>query len=233
MTTILSVEEFKQYTTNYYLGHNNSYFTTNTSATLLNRIAGVETSLNAMLNGKLYQKYNPLNLVFNGTHNLTPQLEKQTLLICLTKCVEYNYLTGAYVNLNNSYSGNVNGNNNYSANNSNVVGLRNDIRDMLYTLGLYNNVITPNVSPSTTLYENANNVFNNNDLYKVLRAIAQSNLTFTGTITFEDVNNIYVGSETLTSYIQSLISFPYSTILKNYITNNQVIPYLTNNNITY
>lgn len=231
--TILTPALFSEYTTNYYLKKDNSYFTNTTNLTLQARISQVEISLNALLNGKLYLKYNPNDLQFHGTDTLTPELEQTTLYTCLTRCVEYNILTGGYFNLSNSYSGNINGNNNYSTSNSNVVGLVNDIRDMLYQLGIYQNVVIPSLTPKNILYSQDVEPINNEDLYLILRYISKSNITFTGNINFYSPDNILIANQPIVTYIQSYINFPYQTVLSNYLQNNQPIPFITNTDVFY
>ena len=162
MTTILTLPIFKKFTTNYYLGGNttNSYYTGATVKRLPSIIANVEMNLNAMLNGRLYERYTPGAVVFHGYGNLTPQVEEQTLYQCLTECVEYRLITQQYVNLTNSYSGTVNGANNYQTQNNNVIGLRQDIQAKLSILGLYANVLIGKKVPKSTEYQTEHDGFN-------------------------------------------------------------------------
>ena len=155
MNTILSVAEFQKFTTNYYLSQTgtNGYFANPTLKRMQSIISNVELNLNAMLNGRLYEKYPPGAVVFRGYGSLTPQVEEQTLYQCLTECVEYRLITQQYVNLNNSYSGMVNGTNNYQTQNNNVIGLRQDIQAKLSLLGLYANVLLGKKVPKSTEYQ--------------------------------------------------------------------------------
>ena len=155
MNTILSVAEFQKFTTNYYLSQTgtNGYFANSTLKRMQSIISNVELNLNAMLNGRLYEKYPPGAVVFRGYGSLTPQVEEQTLYQCLTECVEYRLITQQYVNLNNSYSGMVNGTNNYQTQNNNVIGLRQDIQAKLSLLGLYANVLLGKKVPKSTEYQ--------------------------------------------------------------------------------
>lgn len=109
-----------------------------------------------MLNGRLYKRYPPTNLQFNGVNSLTPQVEEETLMQCLTECVEYKLLTQQYVNLNNNYSGNINGQNNYNTRNSNAIGLRQDIQAKLSVLGLYANIIVGEKKPEGVIKSYSN-----------------------------------------------------------------------------
>ena len=176
LNTILTVTLFQQYTTNYYYANPYKQLSATTLNTLPQRISQVEMSLNSQLNGRLYQKYNRNNLVFNGNDKLSPADEEQTLYHCLTLCVEYNLQTGIYVNLSNSYSGNVNGTNNFSATNSNVIGMRNDIRDMLSILGLFNNAVIGQVRPKGVSDLNTINPYiNTTNLHGLVRFIETYN----------------------------------------------------------
>lgn len=231
--TILSVSLFQTYTVNYYYANPYKQLSATTLGNLPQRILVVETSLNSQLNGRLYQKYNPNNLQFHGTDKLTPEQEERTLYVCLTLCVQYNLETGVYVNLNNSYSGNVNGNNNFSANNSNVIGWRNDIRDMLTQLGLYKNIYIGNVKPEGALFSNINPYINMGNLQSLVNFIENYDWTFKETFTIMNPSKLMVGTEQFSTWVQQYVNFPYEKILLNYITNNQAIPYLTSNNVNY
>ena len=150
--TILTVAIFQEYTTNYYFKNtNNSYYSATTLSTLPSIIKNVEVNLNAMLNGRLYKRYPPGDVQFHGYKNLTPQMEAETLYECLTECVEYRLITQQYVNLNNSYSGTVNGSNAYNTQNNNVIGLRQDITAKLTMLGLYANALIGDVKPKSVV----------------------------------------------------------------------------------
>ena len=231
--TILTVPLFQQYTTNYYYANPYKQLSATNLANLPQRILAVETSLNSQLNGRLYQKYNPNNLTFHGTNNLTPELEERTLYICLSLCVEYNFQTGVYVNLSNSYSGNVNGTNNFSATNSNVIGMRNDIRDMLTQLGLYQNIVMGGVKPKNALNSFINPYINMKNLNSLVTFIETYDWTFNGSLTFLNPDKIMVGNELFETWIKQFIQFPYSQILTNYLTNNQSIPYMTTSQVNY
>ena len=201
MNTILSVAEFQKFTTNYYLSQTgtNGYFANSTLKRMQSIISNVELNLNAMLNGRLYEKYPPGAVVFRGYGNLTPEVEEQTLYQCLTECVEYRLITQQYVNLNNSYSGMVNGNNNYQTQNNNVIGLRQDIQAKLSLLGLYANVLLGKKVPKSTEYQNEHdghltiNFSNLQQWYGFIQNTAwnftkpisfQSGMTFAGNVLF-------------------------------------------------
>ena len=151
--TILQVSDFENLTSNYYLStlSSGTYYSSTTLSRLPSVISNVEVNLNAMLNGRLYKRYPPGNVQYNGYNGLTPQVEKQTLLQALTECVEYKLITQQYVNLNNTYSGTVNGSNNYQTQNNNVIGLRQDITAKLTLLGLYASILLGDKKPKSVL----------------------------------------------------------------------------------
>ena len=186
--TILTQSDFEALTTNpYFSNTNNNYYYSTTLGNLPQIIANVEVNLNAMLNGRLYRRYNPSNLKFNGYNGLSPQVEQKTSLQCLTECVEYRLITQQYVNLNNTYSGVVNGTNNYNTANSNVIGLRQDIQAKLSVLGLYANILLGDKKPNSVLMTDTTggtNVINYNNLQEWITFIQQTNWTFNGTLTF-------------------------------------------------
>lgn len=186
--TILTQSDFEALTTNpYFSNTNNNYYYSTTLGNLPQIIANVEVNLNAMLNGRLYRRYNPSNLKFNGYNNLSPQLEQKTLLQCLTECVEYRLITQQYVNLNNTYSGVVNGTNNYNTANSNVIGLRQDIQAKLSVLGLYANILLGDKKPNSVLMTDTTggtNAINYNNLQEWMTFIQQTAWTFMNNITF-------------------------------------------------
>ena len=186
--TILTQSDFEALTTNpYFSNTNNNYYYSTTLGNLPQIIANVEVNLNAMLNGRLYRRYNPSNLKFNGYNGLSPQVEQKTLLQCLTECVEYRLITQQYVNLNNTYCGVVNGTNNYNTANSNVIGLRQDIQAKLSVLGLYANILLGDKKPNSVLMTDTTggtNVINYNNLQEWMTFIQQTNWTFNGTLTF-------------------------------------------------
>ena len=66
--TILTVDTFKKFTTNYYLSGvgQNGYYTASTLKRMASIISNVEVNLNAMLNGRLYERYTPGAVVFRG-----------------------------------------------------------------------------------------------------------------------------------------------------------------------
>lgn len=173
---ILTVDLFNQYSDNYFLSNNapNNILNGSVRKTLPQTIINTETSLNAMLNGRLYQKYSPSgNIQFKDT------TEQNTLYSALTECVLYRIQTGEYINLHNTYSGNVNGTNNFSSGNSNVIGLRNDIRDKLVFLGLYQSGSFSNA----TLPSNPTTI-NSNILTAEQWSLILSNLASAKTLTF-------------------------------------------------
>lgn len=153
VNTILQVSDFENLTSNYYLStlSSGTYYSSTTLSRLPSVISNVEVNLNAMLNGRLYKRYPPGNVQYNGYNGLTPQVEKQTLLQALTECVEYKLITQQYVNLNNTYSGTVNGSNNYQTQNNNVIGLRQDITAKLTLLGLYASILLGDKKPKSVL----------------------------------------------------------------------------------
>lgn len=234
LNTLLTVPLFQQYTTNYYYANPYKQLSATTLNTLPQRISQVEMSLNSQLNGRLYKKYNRNNLVFYGNENLSPEDEEQTLYHCLTLCVEYNLETGIYVNLSNSYSGNVNGTNNFSTNNSNVIGMRNDIRDMLSILGLFNNAVIGQVKPNgVNNTDTINPYINATNLHGLVRFIETYNWILQGKITFINPDTLMIGNESFSQWVQQFIQFPYNSILVNYVTNNQPIPYMTTTQVNY
>ena len=161
--TILTEQEFENLTSNYYLSNSaiGNYYSTVTLSRLPWIIYNVEINLNAMLNGRLYKRYPPGNVQYYGVNGLTPQIEQETLLQCLTECVEYRLTTQEYVNLSNNYAGNVSGQNNYSTRNSNAIGLRQDIQAKLSVLGLYANIIVGDKKPDglgNSIYNNKGNL---------------------------------------------------------------------------
>lgn len=190
--TILTVAIFQEYTTNYYFKNTgNSYYSATTLSTLPSIIKNVEVNLNAMLNGRLYKRYPPGDVQFNGYKNLTPQMEAETLYECLTECVEYRLITQQYVNLNNSYSGTVNGSNAYQTQNNNVIGLRQDITAKLTMLGLYANALIGDVKPKAVVdnpWEDNGKLINYANLQLWYSTFSQHDWSFSAPITFQ--NNI-------------------------------------------
>ena len=187
--TILSVATFQAYTTNYYLAGKTSspYYSGATAKRLQSIICNVEINLNAMLNGRLYEKYPPSAVVFKGIGKITPQVEEQTLYQCLTECVEYRLITQQYVNLTNSYSGVVSGSNNYQTENNNVIGLRQDIASKLSLLGLYSITLIGKKVPKSTEYQEEHDGFqsiNFANLQQWYGFIQNTGWNFTKPITF-------------------------------------------------
>lgn len=185
--TILTVSEFENLTSNYYLSNSsgNSYYSAVTLQRLPWVIYNVEINLNAMLNGRLYKRYPPDALQFNGVNGLTPQVEQETLMQCLTECVEYKLLTQQYVNLNNNYSGNISGQNNYNTRNSNAIGLRQDIQAKLSVLGLYANIIVGEKKPEGVIKSYSNGGYLTiQQLQEIGNYLQNASLTFNKSITF-------------------------------------------------
>lgn len=227
---ILSVNLFNQYSDNYFLSNStpNNILNAGVRKVLPNIINNVETSLNAMLNGRLYQTFNP-----NGQITFKDTTQETTLYSVLTECVLYKIQTGEYINLHNQYTGNVNGTNNFSTDNSNVIGLRNDIRDKLILLGLYQSgSFTQATLPSIPNNSN-NDVLTQGMLFKIVQALQNANINFNGSISLP--SNTIIGQDgTLSSIYQSLQQF--GQILSNYTSSNgnpTIIPDLTSQTISY
>lgn len=220
---ILTVDLFNQYSDNYFLSNNapNNILNGSVRKTLPQTIINTETSLNAMLNGRLYQKYSPSgNIQFKDT------TEQNTLYSALTECVLYRIQTGEYINLHNTYSGNVNGTNNFSSGNSNVIGLRNDIRDKLVFLGLYQSGSFTNATLPTIPDNSNNNILTQGMLAKIVKALAPANITFTGNISLPE-NTIIRAGENIINIYKILNEFMW--ILSNYTSasgNGTTIPTL-------
>ena len=226
---ILTVDLFNQYSDNYFLSNNapNNILNGSVRKTLPQTITNTETSLNAMLNGRLYQKYSPSgNIQFKDT------TEQNTLYSALTECVLYRIQTGEYINLHNTYSGNVNGTNNFSSGNSNVIGLRNDIRDKLVFLGLYQSGSFSNATlPSTQTTINSN-ILTAEQWSLILSNLASAKtLTFNGTVNLNGTVNMVPSQVQLGHYgtineiYESLAEF--GSILRNYTSangNGTIIP---------
>ena len=233
--TILTTAIFQQYCDDYFLGANapKNILNAHIQQQLPTIIRNVEVSLNAMVNGRLYQMFPPANVVFNGTANLTAESQEITLYSMLTEAVLYKLKTGSFVNVNNSFSGNVNGNNNFSTSNSNVVGLRNDIRDKLVQLGLYKNAqftnaTTPNkyteASPGTN--QPAWTVQQTAQLNSYL---STNNFTLGGSWNFA---NLGIDGTPIQQYIQEQLGSltNYNATLINYLPSNP-IPLITSKDI--
>lgn len=233
--TILTTALFQQYCDDYFLGANapKNILNAHVQQQLPTIIRNVEVSLNAMVNGRLYQMFPPANVVFNGTANLTAESQEITLYSMLTEAVLYKLKTGSFVNVNNSFSGNVNGNNNFSTSNSNVVGLRNDIRDKLVQLGLYKNAqftnaTTPNkyteASPGTN--QPAWTVQQTAQLNSYL---STNNFTLGGSWNFA---NLGIDGTPIQQYIQEQLGSltNYNATLINYLPSTE-IPLITSKDI--
>ena len=233
--TILTPVLFQQYCDDYFLGASapKNILNAHIQQQLPTIIRNVEASLNAMVNGRLYKTFPPANVVFNGTATLTAESQEITLYSMLTEAVLYKLKTGSFVNVNNSFSGNVNGNNNFSTSNSNVVGLRNDIRDKLVQLGLYKNAqftnaTTPNkyteASPGTN--QPAWTVQQTAQLNSYL---STNNFTLGGSWNFA---NLGIDGTPIQQYIQEQLGSlsNYNATLINYLPSNP-IPLITSKDI--
>lgn len=218
---ILTVNLFNQYSDNYFLSNStpNNILNAGVRKVLPNIINNVETSLNAMLNGRLYQTFNP-----NGQITFKDATQQTTLYSVLTECVLYRIQTGEYINLHNQYTGNVNGTNNFSTDNSNVIGLRNDIRDKLILLGLYQSGSFTQATLPTIPNNSNNNVLTQEMLFKILQGLQHANIDFKGTISLP--SNTTIGQA---SNICQLLR-EFEQILSNYTSTNgspTVIPNLS------
>ena len=219
---ILTVDLFNQYSDNYFLSNNapNNILNGSVRKTLPQTIINTETSLNAMLNGRLYQKYSPSgNITFKDT------TEQNTLYSALTECVLYRIQTGEYINLHNTYSGNINGTNNFSSGNSNIIGLRNDIRDKLVYLGLYQSGSFTNANlPSTQTTINSNVITAEQWMLIISNLASAKTLTFNGTVNLNGTvnmvpNQVQLGHYgTINEIYESLAEF--GQILRNYTSAN-------------
>ena len=240
--TILTVAIFQEYTTNYYFKNtSNSYYSATTLSTLPSIIKNVEVNLNAMLNGRLYKRYPPGDVQFNGYKNLTPQMEAETLYECLTECVEYRLITQQYVNLNNSYSGTVNGSNAYQTQNNNVIGLRQDITAKLTMLGLYANALIGDVKPKAVVdngWEDNGKLINYANLQLWYSTFAQHNWSFEAPITFQnnitflgDVNAMDFNANNITANTTNTSTLNATTINTTNLNFYGVVPSLDLNNL--
>lgn len=223
---ILTVNLFNQYSDNYFLSNStpNNILNAGVRKVLPNIINNVETSLNAMLNGRLYQTFSP-----NGQITFKDTTQQTTLYSVLTECVLYRIQTGEYINLHNQYTGNVNGTNNFSTDNSNVIGLRNDIRDKLILLGLYQSGSFTQATLPTIPDNSNNNVLTQGMLFKIVQALQNANINFNGTISLP--SNTIIGQDgPISSIYQTLQEF--AQILANYMSPITPIP-LPSNKIVY
>ena len=206
---ILTVNLFNQYSDNYFLSNTtpNNILNAGVRKVLPNIINNVEASLNAMLNGRLYQTFNP-----NGQITFKDTTQETTLYCVLTECVLYRIQTGEYINLHNQYTGNVNGTNNFNTENSNVIGLRNDIRDKLILLGLYQSGSFTQATLPTIPNNSNSDVLTQGMLFKIVQALQNANITFNGTIEFN--GNTSIPSNTLVGQNYGPISSIYESLME-------------------
>ena len=230
MNTILTTQLFNQYCSDYYLTNKTNALNNSITTTLPTTIKNVELSLNTMTNGKLYKQYNPNNLKFNGVGNLDASAEQDTLYSLLTEAVLYRIQTGAFVNVSNTFGGNITGLNHFSASNSNVIGLRNDIRDKLVALQLYKNANYTNPTlnePPQLLNDKPLTI---QQAAAINNWLSTNNFTLGGSWNFADLN---IDGVNITQFIQNQLSTQggdYSKVLINYLPQTQ-IPLITTNDI--
>ena len=230
MNTILTTQLFNQYCNDYYLTNKTNALNNSITTTLPTTIKNVELSLNTMTNGKLYKQYNPNNLKFNGVGNLDASAEQDTLYSLLTEAVLYRIQTGAFVNVSNTFGGNITGLNHFSASNSNVIGLRNDIRDKLVALQLYKNAnyTNPTVNQPPQLLNDKPLTIQ--QAAAINNWLSTNNFTLGGSWNFANLN---IDGVNITQFIQNQLSTQggdYSEVLINYLPNTQ-IPLITTNDI--
>ena len=231
MNTILTQQLFNQYCNDYYLTNKTNALNQATLATLPSTIKNVELSLNTMLNGRLYKRYNPANLQFNGVGNLTVEAEQDTLYSLLTEAVLYKIQTGAFVNVSNTFGGNITGLNHFQSSNSNIIGLRNDIRDKLVALNLYKNAnyTNPTVNqPPQLLNDNPLTV---QQASAINSWLSTNNFTLGGSWNFGNLN---IDGTPINTYVDNLINQSEgsaNSVLINYLPNTQV-PLITSQDIT-
>ena len=230
MNTILTTQLFNQYCNDYYLTNKTNALNNSITTTLPTTIKNVELSLNTMTNGKLYKQYNPNNLKFNGVGNLDASAEQDTLYSLLTEAVLYRIQTGAFVNVSNTFGGNITGLNHFSASNSNVIGLRNDIRDKLVALQLYKNAnyTNPTVNQPPQLLNDKPLTIQ--QAAAINNWLSTNNFTLGGSWNFANLN---IDGVNITQFIQNQLSTQggdYSEVLINYLPKTQ-IPLITTNDI--
>ena len=230
MNTILTTQLFNQYCNDYYLTNKTNALNNSITITLPTTIKNVELSLNTMTNGKLYKQYNPNNLKFNGVGNLDASAEQDTLYSLLTEAVLYRIQTGAFVNVSNTFGGNITGLNHFSASNSNVIGLRNDIRDKLVALQLYKNAnyTNPTVNQPPQLLNDKPLTIQ--QAAAINNWLSTNNFTLGGSWNFANLN---IDGVNITQFIQNQLSTQggdYSEVLINYLPKTQ-IPLITTNDI--
>ena len=229
---ILTVQLFNQYCDDYFLANQNK--TNILNGAIKNRlpviITNTETALNAMLNGRLYKTYSSNgNITFKGVGDLSPQDEQTTLYSALTEAVLYKIQTGAFVNLKNNYNGNITGSNNFDTSNSNVIGLRNDIRDKLVMLQLYKSATFTNPTVEATI-QPQNQPLTIQQSTQISNWLSTNNFTLGGSWNFANLN---VDGTPINQYISnqlSTIDKGISTVLINYLPSTE-IPLITSKDI--
>ena len=230
---ILTVQLFNQYCDDYFLANQNK--TNILNGAIKNRlpviITNTETALNAMVNGRLYKTYpSNGNITFKGVGNLSPQDEQTTLYSALTEAVLYKIQTGAFVNLKNNYNGNITGSNNFDTANSNVIGLRNDIRDKLVMLQLYKSATFSNPTVEATI-QPQNQPLTVQQSAQISNWLSTNNFTLGGSWNFANLN---VDGTPISQYISNQLSTVdkgISTVLINYLPSTE-IPLITSTDIT-
>lgn len=230
---ILTVQLFNQYCDDYFLANQNK--TNILNGAIKNRlpviITNTETALNAMLNGRLYKTYSSNgNITFKGVGELSAQDEQTTLYSALTEAVLYKIQTGAFVNLKNNYNGNITGSNNFDTSNSNVVGLRNDIRDKLVMLQLYKTATFTNPTVQATI-QPQNQPLTVQQSTQISNWLSTNNFTLGGSWNFANLN---VDGTPINQYISNQLSTAdkgISTVLINYLPSTE-IPLITSKDIS-
>ena len=229
---ILTVQLFNQYCDDYFLANQNKNNILN--GAIKNRlpviITNTETALNAMLNGRLYKTYSSSgNITFKGVGDLSAQDEQTTLYSALTEAVLYKIQTGAFVNLKNNYNGNITGSNNFESSNSNVIGLRNDIRDKLVMLQLYKSATFTNPTVQATI-QPQNQPLTIQQSAQISNWLSTNNFTLGGSWNFANLN---VDGTPISQYISNQLSTVdkgISTVLINYLPSTE-IPLITSKDI--
>ena len=229
---ILTVQLFNQYCDDYFLANQNK--TNILNGAIKNRlpviITNTETALNAMLNGRLYKTYpSNGNITFKGVGELSAQDEQTTLYSALTEAVLYKIQTGAFVNLKNNYNGNITGSNNFDTSNSNVIGLRNDIRDKLVMLQLYKSATFTNPTVQATI-QPQNQPLTVQQSTQISNWLSTNNFTLGGSWNFANLN---VDGTPISQYISNQLSTVdkgISTVLINYLPSTE-IPLITSKDI--
>ena len=230
--SILTIQLFNQYCDDYFLANQNK--TNILNGAIKNRlpviITNTETALNAMLNGRLYKTYpSNGNITFKGVGQLSAQDEQTTLYSALTEAVLYKIQTGAFVNLKNNYNGNITGSNNFDTSNSNVIGLRNDIRDKLVMLQLYKSATFTNPTVETTT-QPQNQPLTVQQSAQISNWLSTNNFTLGGSWNFANLN---VDGTPINQYISNQLSSVdkgISTVLINYLPSTE-IPLITSKDI--